>query len=264
MIGIDVIGPTSLGTSTTKTQLGGADMILPSWARSILAIITSVTLDTPTAAEGLTSTTILESDDFNVQPFEVPNQPLDSILGTNTAAPVSKNEKYPVNCLVKGGDRLKVYGQAKVANTAAPYHMVGVVVSDQVMGTQKHAKTGTATSTGTTASSEVSGTPYSFSGGKRITELLGNVVHTTLAASSAIIGYMRFASSEFQQSSPAKLPLMPSVGLLGALGTAQVAEVSRAPVDIPLIAGPTTISDFLYMGLAPAAAGYFQSGVIYE
>lgn len=263
MIGIEIASPTSLGTSTTKTQLG-SDIILPSWCKSIVGIIPAVVLDTPTAAEAFTGTVTLESDDFQVQPFEAPLHPIDSVLGATANTFTPANLTYPVHCSVKGGDRLRVYMTPKVANTAAPYGQCGVVVSDlPPQNTQKHAKTGTVTSTGTTAGSDVAGTPYSFTGGRRITELLGLVRHTTLAATDGILGYIRYASSEMQQAAPLKLPLNPISGILGAAGGSLGAGLARAQVDIPIYT-PTTVSDFLYMGVAPNTAGYWISAVIFE
>lgn len=265
MIGIEHTGFTSLGTSTTKTQLGGADIILPAWAKSILAVIPVGVIDTVTAAQSLVSKFELESDDFDVSPYQVEPAPVAGLLGASGGSLFTgKAEKYPCGAICNGGDRLRAYMTALVANTSAPYGGAGIVISDQPAGhPQRKSKMGTVTSTGTSASADVAGTAYTFTGGHRITELFGSVTGTTVAAADGIIAYMKYMSNEFVRSAPLKLPLN---GLSGGLGTLTIAFVdgtSRAPVDVP-ISSPTTIQDYLYMGLAPGTAGYFVSGVMFE
>ncbi|MBU1013803.1 MAG: hypothetical protein KKG99_12425, partial [Bacteroidetes bacterium] len=68
-LGSDRVGATSLGTGTTKTLLGGGNLVLPGWARSIVAVIPVVNIDVPTVSESVLAKLILESDDFNVGPF---------------------------------------------------------------------------------------------------------------------------------------------------------------------------------------------------
>lgn len=264
MIGIEHTGFTGLGTGTTKTQLGGADVVLPAWAKSVLAILPNVTIDVPTAAESVITNCVLESDDFPVSPFEVLNAPIGAVLGATTGTFAAKTEKYAVGAPCKGGDRLRVYGTALVANTAAPTMGCGVVVSDMMPGHKpQHAKLGTLTSSGTTATSDVAGTAYQFVGGRRIKELIGVFGHTTVAAASAVNGYIKYSSSEFIQSTPLKLPLNPISAGLSTLVPTFIDGVSRAQVDVP-ISSPTRIQDYLYMGLAPTVAGNFVSGVVYE
>ena len=259
-------GPTSLGVAgTTKTLLSGGNLVLPGWARSIVAVIPQATIDVPTVQESVHSKLILESDDFRVGPFEVPCAPLSACLGATVGPSVSKPERYLVNCPVNGGDQLKVYGQSLIANTAAAYMACSVVVSDQPpLGPQRFAKMGTLTSTGTTASTDVSGTQYSFSNCARIVELLGVVAPQALAAADAMIGYIRFNSSEFQFPTPLKLPFNPVPGGLSTIFSTKIDGVSRAPVSVPTNPGQVNIQDYLNMGLAPAGAGYFVSGVIFE
>ena len=264
-IGSDRVGATSLGTGTTKTLLGGGNLVLPGWARSIVAVIPVVNIDVPTVSESVLAKLILESDDFNVGPFEVLAAPLSACLGTTVAPFAAKPERYLVNCPVNGGDQLKVYGQALVANTAAPVMSCTIVVSSNPpTGPQKFAKMGTLTSSGTTASTDVAGTQYSFSKANRITEIFGALVPGTTAAADALAAYIRFNSSEFSQVTPLKLEMNPVPGGLSTLYSTKLDGVSRLPVEVPCNAGQINIQDYLYMDLAPAAAGNFVSGVIFE
>lgn len=264
-VGIDFTSAwTSVGTATAKTQLGG-DLTLPAWARNIWGIMPQGILNVITAAETMILACLLESDDFSVAPFECLAAPEGATLGASGGGHYQgRQEKYAVGCPVAGGSRLRVYGQALVANTAAPVMGAGVVVSDQNPGhVQKHAKLGTATTTGTTATADVAGTAYRIVGGSKITELLGILGGTTVAGGDALGGYLKFSSSEFLQNTPLKLPLNVIPTGLATLQIAFIDGVSRAPVSVG-VRSPTTIQDYLYMPLAPGAAGNFISGVVYE
>ena len=257
-------GYTSLGTGTAKTQLGGSSVILPSWAKSILAVIPQVTIDVPTVSESVLPLLEVESNDVSIMPYQVLVSPINATLGATVGALNLGNEKYAVGAPVQGGEQIDVYMKALVANTAAPNGGCGIVVSDRPAGhKQRHAKVGTLTSSGTTATSDVAGTRYNFSNAKHIVELMGMFGHGTVAAADAINAYIKFTSSEFDGISDARLPLEPIAGGLSTIFST-CTKVARAPVDIPVFDGQVNIQDYLYMGLAPAAAGNFLSGVIYE
>lgn len=261
--GVDRVNATSLGTGTTKTLLGGANLVLPDWARSIVRVKPIVNIDVPTVSESVIAKLILESDDFNVGPYEVLAAPISSCLGATIAPFIAAPEEYPVNCPIEGG-QLKVYGQALVANTAAPVMSCSVTVSSAPpQGPQYFAKMGTLTNSGTTASTEVAGTQYQFSKGRKIVELFGALVPDTVAAADALSGYIRFNSSEFSHVAPAKLELNPCVGGLSTIFSTKIDGVSRQKVSIPVDPGQTNIQDYLYMDLAPAATGNFVSGVMF-
>ncbi|MCK5641249.1 MAG: hypothetical protein KAJ19_10640, partial [Gammaproteobacteria bacterium] len=128
---------------------------------------------------------------------------------------------------------------------------------------QYFAKMGTLTASGTTASTEVAGTQYQFSKGRRVTELFGALVPDTVAAADAMAGYIRYSSSEFSHVTPSKLELNPCPGGLSTIFSTKIDGVSRQKVSIPLNPGQTNIQDYLYMDLAPAAAGNFVTGVMF-
>lgn len=265
LIGAEKIGNTSLGTSTTKTQLGGASVILPNWCKQIVAIRPMTTIDVPTVSETVHAKCSLESDDLNIGPFETLAAPLSSCLGATVAPYVPKPETYLVRCPTKGGEKIDIYGTALVANTAAPYMGVQLVISGKPPSKpQRFSKCGTLTDTGTTASTEVAGTSYSFSDCRRIVELMGVVSPQVVAAADAIAGYLRFESSEFQHATPAKLMYNPVPGGLSTIFSTKLAGVSRLPVNIPTIQGQVNIQDYCYMDLAPASTGKFVSACVFE
>lgn len=265
VIGSDIVGGTSIGTGTTKTLLGGADLVLPEWARSIVAIIPIVNIAVPTASESVIAKCILESDDFNVGPFEVLAAPLSACLGGTIAPFVAKPERYIVNCAVPGGAKLSIYGQALVANTTAPIMNCTVIISSESpVGPQRFAKMGALTGTGTTASTDVAGAQYSFSKGLKIVELFGIIAPDTIQAADDISGHFRYSSSEFERVTPLKLPMNPVPGGLSTIFSSKVDGVSRLPVNVPIVAGQVNIQDYCYMDTAPIAAGSFVTGVIVE
>lgn len=264
VIGVDRINATSLGTGTTKIQLGGADLTLPDWARSIVEVRPVVNIDVPTASESVVAKLMLESDDFNIGPYEVLAAPISACLGATVSPFVAEPEVYPVNCPVNGG-HLKVYGQALVANTAAPTMSCTIVVSSEPpRGPQYFAKMGTLTESGVVASTEIAGAQYQFSKGSKIVELFGTIVPGTVAAADAINGHIRYTSSEFARVTPCKLQLNPISGGLSTIFSTKVDGVSRQKLSIPLNPGNTNIQDYAYMDSAPAATGHFVSGVMFQ
>lgn len=266
-ISIEHSGFTSLGTSTAKTQLGGATLRLPGWANGILAVKPIVTIDVPTSGESVLVKQTFESGDFNVVPFEVLPAPIAATLtGTTIGTATAKPELYTWGARYTGTAGLDLYQTALVANTAAPTGSCGLVVTNEpVMFPQRHAKVGTLTSSGTTASTDVVGTAYQITGVNRIVELMGMFGHTTVAAASAVTGYIKFVSSEFNDPVQPKLPLTPISAGLSTIITNFIDGVSRAQVNVPVKpAIPTNITDYLYLGLAPTVAGNFVDGVIFE
>lgn len=266
VVGSDVVGATSLGAaSIAKVLLGGKSMILPEWAKTIVAIIPIVTIDVPTVSESVLAKCTLESEDFTVGPFEVLASPISACLGGTISPLVSEPEKYLVNCPVPGGAKLDIYGECLVANTTAPVMSCTVIISSEPpTGKQRFAKMSDITSTGIVASTEIATDPYSFSKGREIVEVFGVVAPDTVAAADAMSGYVRFASSEFARSTPLKMPFTPIAGGLGTIFSTKIDGVSRLPVRIPLGPGQKNIISHLYMDLAPAAAGNWVGGVIME
>ncbi len=253
-------------TGTTKTQLGGGSIILPAWCKSIFVVVPQALCDTTVAAVGLNTVCELESNDLSLMPYQVLPAPLGSLLGTINSI-VAKPEKYQVGAPCGGGEQINVYGTCLVTpgSTLTAYMGATLIVSNMQAGyTQRHAKIGTVTTSGTTATSDVAGTRYNFSSAKHIIELMGNLTPTTRAAADGIAGYFKFTSNEFDGVADVKLPFTPICGGIATMDTAYIDGTSRLPVDIPVTPGQVNIQDYLYMGLAPGAAGNFITGVIYE
>ena len=263
MMGLELAAYTVL-SGTTKTQLnGGSDVILPAWARSIVAIEVNLALEVPvTAEDGIFAAVYLESDDFNVAPFEVLAAPIGGIV-TEGSVSASGKETYAVNAAVNGGDRLRIYGKNFVTVTNDPEMAVSIIISSEPPAfTQKHAKLGTLTTAGTTIDTDVAGTAYTFTAGHRIVELMGAMMPTTVTTIQALAGYIRFESSEFGAPVPLKLLLNP-VNAIITTGSVDVGGVSRQAVDVP-VRSPTTIQDYLNLAIESSGDGSFISGVIFE
>ena len=263
MIGLELAGYTEL-VGTAKTQLnGGSDIILPAWARSIVAIEVAMVLETPvTAEQTVIAAAMLESDDFNISPFEVLANPIGAVL-TEGGGQSVKKERYAVNAAVNGGDRLRVYGQEFSTTTDQPEMAVAIIISSEPPAfTQKHARIGTMTNTGA-VDGDTAGSAYTFTAGHRIVELVGMVTPEIMTTVEGFAGYIRFESSEFGAPVPLKLLLNPVQSAI-TTGEQSVPEVTRQEIDVP-VRSPTTIQDYLNLATTSATAvGQWISGVIYE
>jgi len=258
---------TSLGTSTAQILLGGKALVLPSTAKCINAVEPQVSIDVPTVSQSVLPLLELDSIDCNLSPFQVFVSPINAVLGATVGSLNLGNEVYEVNAPINGAVNLNARMTALVANTAAPTGGCSVIWSNWYDGRpQKKAKTGTLTSSGTTASSAVAGTRYQFTGANRIIELQAVFGNGTIAAADAIMGYFKYDSSEFVGTNAAYMGMHPISGGLSTIFST-CSKVSRRKVNIPVKSGANTqvtVQDYFYMGLAPAAAGNFDTGVIFE
>lgn len=261
---------TSLGTGTTKTLLGGtagATVYMPGDAKAILGVYPVIAEITMTTVQSVSARLDLESGDpINIMPYEVMFPPIGAILGA-TANTLTGRPRWDLGVPLQGGEGINCYGTALVANAVAPEAAAYMFITnrrDDLKFPQRHAKMGTVTSAGTTADTDVAGTKYSFSGGRRLVELYGAVLPVTIAAGDAMVGGIKFTSSEFVDSTPQELPLYPFSFGLGATGSILIPDVSRLSVDIPLKGGTVNIQDYLNCGILPASAAKFISGVVYE
>jgi len=256
MKGSDVIGPTAIGA--TEVQLGGADLVLPAWARSILAIRPAVANATPVTLETLAHKIHLESEDFGVMPYEVLCAPTGPAIGTG-AIQAPESPWYPVNCPVNGGDRLKVYGNELSGFASGAFMSCQIILSDKKAGGQYHAKVGGAF-TGTGAVGIYTpGTAYTITGGHTLEELYGilTVVGVNLEGS---MGYFEFRSNDFGEPTPLKLPTNP-ISACHTDGGNNTTGLARAKVELPILS-PCKITGSLT--LADVSAGNFITGVLYR
>lgn len=262
-IGCKTTTSTSLGTGTTRTKVGS--VTLPSWCKSILAVIPYLAEITPTTVQSISAKFELESDSLNLKPYEILPAPIGAGLGA-TFNTLTGREKYLVGINTEGGEVVDCYGTALVANTVAPELKTALIISDKPSPfPQRHAKLGTLTATGTTPDTDVAGTAaYQISNAKRIVELQAILHPKTIAAGDAFLGVMKYVSSEFQLNTPVELPMYPLSFGLGATGSMHIPGTSRLDVDIPVKPGQVNIQDYLYADILMAAAGSFISGVVYE
>lgn len=264
-----MIGPTSIGTGTTKTQLGGTALVMPAWARAILAVRPTLVTETPTVDESVMAYLTLESDDFAVQPYLAlcnPIMPVSDVGLNGGCAFVGEAPWYPVNCPINGGDRVKVYGTALQANTGAPLMACEVIVSDKKPGAQLHSKIGTLTGTGVTPSVNVVEASYTLTGGNTLKEILGFVGLGVTATVDTIMGRFEFISNDLQNPTPLKLMANAiNAGVLpGTAGGAfSTPGLARAKVDVP-IRSPCQFTNNLQLANTPGAAGKFITGVLYQ
>lgn len=261
---------TGIGTGTTKTEISpSAGLFMPSDGRALLAVKPTMALLTATISESVSARLDVESADVrNMTPYEVLFAPIG--LPLNGGASFTGMETWEINAPLQGGEALHLYATALVANTVAPEAMAFVIVSNDMrdlMGkTQRHAKLGTFTGTGTTADTDVAGTKYSFSGGRQIVELFGEFHPKANVTGNFFIGEIKYTSSEFVDSIPQTLPLYPMT--LSGSGATQgylIPGVSRQKVLIPVKPGQVNIQDYLnFGGVITTNAGSFIDGVVYE
>lgn len=264
MIGSDIVGPTYLGTGTSKIQLGGADLVLPAWAKSILAVRPKLTTETPVADEAVMAYLTLESDDFAIQPYLALCNPISGMDAAGGGAFAGEPPWYTVNCPVPGGARLKAYGTSLNAITTGGWMSCQVIVSDSKPGGQQHAKIGTVTDTGTVLGVNVNEASYTLTGGSKITEIFGAAALMVIAATDTLDGRFEFLSNDFRDPTPLKLPTNPIAGGISATIIASMTPgLSRAKVDVGILS-PCQLTNNLNMGIAPASAGKFITGVMYQ
>jgi len=264
MIALEYATPTAL-SSTTKTQLNGdADVVLPSWAKSILAVSPVLASAGMTVDETIIAKMTIESAELNVSPFELIFDPIGGGLGTETASLASKIPKYPLNLACKGGERLQVYGTGLINNTIEPYAGAVLVLSDAPPSRpQTKAKVGTLTTCGT-ANVETAGSNVEISGARKLSEVYGVVSPTGVTITvEGTSGYFRLASADFLKPLPLKFPAQPCGGAVGTGLSILIDGIARFPVDVPC-SQRTVIEDYCTMVDTQTTAPQFIVGVLYE
>lgn len=263
---------TGIGVGTTKTEISPtAGLFMPSDAKVLLAVKTAMGLITPTADQTASARLDVESSDIrNMTPYEVLFAPIGSgdAAGSSAGTQYRFNgqEVYKINASLTGGEALHAYATALVTNTVAPECQAFFIVSNDIRSLnapQLHAKLGTLTASGNTADTDVPGTKYSFSGGRAIVELFGMFHPLAAAAGDMVIGEIKYSSSEYVDSMPVTLPLIPaSIGLGTTVGWL-LSGVSRQEVYVPVKPGQVNVQDYFNFGGALGVQGNFIDGVIY-
>lgn len=262
-----VVGPTAM-SSTTETKLGGANLKIPANARYIKEIVPqSIAVGGNTATEPITVAIILKGDSMPIMPYEVLCEPIGSSLGASGVQSKERDMAWPVNCPVKGGSELQVYGKGLFNHTIEPYVLCTVVFTNYRPGPQMHAKLGTFTNTGTSAG-EAKGSGIRLEGGKVIREVFGLVVGTTVAASKGFVGKFRLSSSGLKGMGDIEVacegvPGTLSVDAAGTASNQEDARLTRQRCYCP-ITDPVDIDDYHNLGVDVTTTGNFIIGCLYQ
>jgi len=252
---------TTVGSSTTKTQINTATKVtMPSWARNLESIEPYMAVDVLDADLTAFSKVTLESEDVALDPCIVLTNAISGYDATSGQPYQPENPVYKVNCPLKGGEEISVYGTNLQAFTGPIYIGCTITITDQPpTERQRFYQVGTVTETGTSAA-EVSGTAYNIHGSDRIREVLGLVVPEIHAAENALFGSFRITSQDFVHSVPLEYGFQAMSGCIGTVDGTRIPGITRFEVDVPTHTS-CTLQDYCTFDLAPTVHGFFISAV---
>lgn len=264
-IGSKFTGYTAL-SSTTATLLGGAALDLPDGAKSVIAVIPFLTSPAGcTANEPFAAEAYLESDDVKVVPYHILPNPIGSTLLKSISQIQGDNYKniYPLNLPVKGGESISCYGKGLYNHAIEPY-MAALLIYSNMPPTQPQvfAKIGTYTNTGA-AAARVTGSNITIVGGRKLIEIFGYAVGTTVAALKGLAGYIDISSEGFTPSWTLHLPINPASGQTDTDIMESIAAVARLQVDIQMD-DKVVINDGFTLSVALTTTGDWLVGVLYN
>jgi hypothetical protein len=276
-------------TTTAKIKLGGtqifgtgADYLLPTAARCVVAVRPKIYNVTPTTHQSVVLTLKVESSDLGMKDFEVFANPIESTLATNMQPYQDAAPWYPLMQPCNGGEKMQFYGTAQITNTAAVYEEVDVLLSDtypegfdgfsrgwrpgygpvqaKVAGINYG---GGPTNTGTTAGSVATDAGVTIAGPKkRLIGLFGIAVDTTPTASNPIAGQFTVNASELAIN-PQRWVTEPITGFLGTTTAGTLAHISSVcPINLTLRA-PSTPKATFTNDIVLGTAGNFEVGYMY-
>lgn len=270
-IGIELATPT-VCPDTNKTQLG-SDVVLPTTAKSILAVVPFMVGSDVTLLPHMAYVS-LESDDLptNIAPYEVLLPPIGTGITATEGSVVipSLAPRYPLNVSVKGGERIRVYGTPYIDVTALD-QTIGcalILSTNPISGTQKHAKVGALGTVGAAEENiEISGGTVTINGAHRLCEVMGIAAALGSTSLESVIGSFRLASSGFQPNIPLKYPFAGYGGgglIAGGSNSTTAAGMERFEVDVGM-SSPITIENFCTIIMATMSlAQNFAVGIVYE
>jgi len=260
------MGPTAL-SGTTEVLVGGEEFKIPQQARCILAIIPYLSSPGgPTAGEPIIARVSLVSDDFKIQPYSILAQPIGSSLGKSGIQPQLEAPKFPVNCRVPGGAGLEIRAAGLIDHTVEPRVGVTLILSDFVARPQFFSKLGVLTDTGT-AAKEVKGAGIRLTGIRKIVEVFGLVVGTTVAANEGIMGRYRLSSAGLIGMGDIEFMAEPISGAIATdATTASIQELAKltrlTKLDIPTT-DPIDLDDYFNLAVALTTSGKWLLGIRY-
>ena len=273
-----VHGATAL-SSTTNVQLGAglgaaaSDLDLPSDAKFIIAACPI--LSSPegyTANEPIVAKFDLQSKSTGMMLGDCTflAQPIGSSLlksSVQVQGPL-KDVIYPIFARIPVGAKLKIYATGLFNHTIEPYAGIILWITDGDLDLlfpgrfpQRHYVVGTFTNTGT-AAAEVSGSKVSFTGARRILEVGGFAVGTTVAALKGLMVKFRLTSSDLTVMQDIEGFFNPASGLVDTNINESIAGVTRLPVSVP-IKTPANLIDKATLQVALTTTGNFVLQVVY-
>lgn len=285
---IDQIAAVTMGAATAKTKLGGtqivatgADYILPTAARCIVAVRPKAYYITPVTKLSGFWTLKVESADLGMKDFEVFANPVESCLGAAFTNIQDKAPWWPLMQPCNGGEKVQFYGTPQVATAAGtPYMSVDVLLSDTwpegylgaggwmsgygpVQSKIAGINYGGGPTTFTTLATAYPDAGVTISSPrKRIIGLYGIAVDTTPTTVNPVAGQFTVNASEFAIN-PQRWnaePVGPSLGAVVTQGLAHVSEV--APLNLALRA-PSTPKGVFTPDVTVGTAGNFEVGYLY-
>jgi hypothetical protein len=260
-IGVKSWGSTAL-SALTDVQIGGASFEFPSDAKCLLCAMPTLTSPAGnTANEPVAAKVKIQSTSNYLGDCTFLAQPIGSSLLKSSAQPqgAQENAIYPLFCPVKGGSKIDIYGTGLLDHTIEP--RVGITIwfsdfmPDPVRYPQTHWVVGVYTNT-STAAAEVVGSKISIIGGRRIIEVGGFAVGTTVAALKGLLSQMRLNSSDILAFGDLMYFLNPASGQVDTNIVECNAGVTRIPCSIP-IKDKATIADNHKLEVALTTTGNF-------
>ena len=210
---------TSIGTGTTETRINrDADLELPSDTNGIVEIIPYLMeLGAFTVDQALLVAMRAVSPDFSIEPkrWVLPSVNTGDAAFASVQAPALM--ATPMNIKCGGNQRLRLLGEALVANTVAPGVGATVVVTDGGVGREWfYDRPDAETAGGTTIDTRTAGGSITITSGKLLKCVCANVSNGVATASEHDVGFMEFESSGFDKAFPVQVAVAPSAAGLGA------------------------------------------------
>jgi hypothetical protein len=257
-------------SALTDVQLGALDFDVPSDWRCLLAVMPTLTSPAGnTAAEAVAASLKISANVPAMGDCQMLAHPIGSSLLKSVAQIQGWQETaiYPINQVLKGGEKLKFYGTGLFDHTIEPYMGVTIWGSDFVPEPLMNPRTywilGTLTAMQTAASTgEKVGSKISIIGGKRIIEVGGLHYGTTVAALKGLLAKMRLNSSDIIKGGDIEYFLEPASGQVDTNIQEAIAGVTRIPCSIP-IKDKCTLVDYHNTLVALTTAGKFIAQVGY-
>lgn len=259
-------GYTALSSTDAQT-LGGAVLKLPDNAKSILAVVPYITSPAgATANEPIWGKVTITCDSAPINPLQVLPNPigasLQGALAVSQPQGAANQVIFPVNCPVEGGEELTIQGTGLFNHTIEPYMGCEVIYADwRPNKAQRHYKLGTFTNTGTAAAT-AAGSTITVTNGKKLVEVFGGAVGTTVATLKGLCGYFLITSEGWTPSWKTYLPINPASGGVGTDLQEAVAALARRYVNKDL-ESKAIIADDFHLSVALTTTGNYLMGVGY-